>query len=70
MDDGKGNFGGLSRREFLYLSGIGMAGMTLSQPSRMACSSKREKAKTWRPIALRRPLGLGRTGCSQESRFC
>ena len=30
MDDGKENFGELSRREFLYLSGMGMAGAALA----------------------------------------
>jgi peptide/nickel transport system substrate-binding protein len=36
MDDGKENLGGLSRREFLYLSGIGMAGMALAGIPEMA----------------------------------
>jgi len=45
MDDQKRNFGGLSRREFLHLSGIGMAGMALASPPAWAAQAKEEKPK-------------------------
>jgi peptide/nickel transport system substrate-binding protein len=45
MDDGKRNFGGLSRREFLYLSGIGMAGMTLTSLPAWSAQAKEKKPK-------------------------
>ena len=45
MGDGKGNFGGLSRREFLPLSGIGMAGMTLASLPAWPAQAKEKKPK-------------------------
>jgi hypothetical protein len=69
MVNKKEDFAGLTRREFLYLSGVGMAGMTLAGIPRLGYGAEK-KTKVWGKITGGVTLRYQRTGCPQVSRLC